>query len=221
MAFLSHDLHTGRLLRRIPSPDDTAVSSIAVSSDGKLFKGVGSFFKLGFLYDIQRETELKRMIQNDRSGQSAIFTNDGRLISINAMSEIVIWDTQNLEIIHKLKGHDSYVKTIALTPDGKIASGDTGQVIKVWDLESGQSLKTLNGNQGEIISLVSAGNHAVISASRDRLIKLWNLNQRSILEFAAPSSYHHCHGIFDQQSQISICGYNWADIFLRYDKNCQ
>ena len=177
MAFLSpDDLHTGRLLRRIPSPDDTAVSSIAVSSDGKLFKGVGSFFKLGFLYDIQRETELKRMIQNDRSGQSAIFTNDGRLISINAMSEIVIWDTQNLEIIHKLKGHDSYVKTIALTPDGKIASGDTGQVIKVWDLESGQSLKTLDGNQGEIISLVSAGNHAVISASRDRLIKLWDLN---------------------------------------------
>lgn len=79
------------------------------------------------------------------------FSNDDKyLVSGGMDGSIKIWDTDEMELIETLPGHNASVKSVKISPKNTcIASASTGQngrpenSIKIWDFESGKLIHTL------------------------------------------------------------------------------
>src|SRR5262249_2257790 len=57
---------------------------------------------------------------------------------------VKVWDAQAGQETLTLKGHTSYVHSVAFSPDGKrIASGSSDKTVKVWEAQTGQELLSL------------------------------------------------------------------------------
>src|SRR5262249_23583109 len=53
-----------------------------------------------------------------------------------------------------LRGHTSWVTSVAFSPDGKrLASGAHDNTVKVWDAATGQEILSLNGHTGRVTSV--------------------------------------------------------------------
>ena len=50
-------------------------------------------------------------------------------------------DVASGEELKTLKGHSSFVNSVAFSPDGKILAGGSGNTIKLWDVASGQEME--------------------------------------------------------------------------------
>ncbi len=83
-----------------------------------------------------------------------------------------------------LKGHESYVRSVAFSLDGKtLVSGSSDKSVKLWDVASRQDLATLKGHEDYVWSvafspdgktLASAGGDVpLIAGKRDFAIRLW------------------------------------------------
>jgi len=77
-------------------------------------------------------------------------SNDKYLISGGMDGKIKIWDTENMDLIRTLPGHNASIKSVAISPQGTcIASASTSQQgrpensIKIWDFETGDLIHTL------------------------------------------------------------------------------
>lgn len=79
--------------------------------------------------------------------------------------------------LRTLRGHSSWVVSIAISPDCRtLVSGSLDDRILIWDLITGEQLGTLTGHKNSINSLAfSPDGRTLISASDDDSIKLWRL----------------------------------------------
>lgn len=84
---------------------------------------------------------------------------------------------QPRKCLYTLKGHSSWVVSIAFSPDCRtLVSGSLDDRILIWDLTTGEQLGTLTGHKNSINSLAfSPDGRTLISASDDDSIKLWRL----------------------------------------------
>lgn len=75
-----------------------------------------------------------------------------------------------------LKGHTSYVTSVAFSPDGKrLASPSHDRTMKVWDATSGQETLTLTGHTFDVTSVAfSPDGKRLASASADGTVKVWD-----------------------------------------------
>ncbi len=82
-----------------------------------------------------------------------------------------------VKIKHFLKGHQSYVVSVAVTPDGRYAlSGSKDKTVKVWDIESGVEVRTLSGHSNSVRALaVTPDSRFVLSGSDDHTVKVWDI----------------------------------------------
>ena len=54
--------------------------------------------------------------------------------------------------MRELKGHESWITSIAISPDGKfLASGSADKTIKIWDFKTGAHIKELKGHDKCVI----------------------------------------------------------------------
>jgi WD40 repeat protein len=85
---------------------------------------------------------------------------------------IKIWDTVKGIELKTLKGHESYVNSLAVIPDNTLASGSYKE-IKIWDTVKGIELKTLKGHNSSITALAVLPDKTLASGSIDKTIIIW------------------------------------------------
>ena len=80
-----------------------------------------------------------------------------------------------------LRGHTSYVSSVAYHPDGKtLASGSKDKTIKLWDLATGEEQATLEGHTDDVYSVAYSPDGKILaSCSKDATIKLWDAKTRT------------------------------------------
>ncbi|MBE9180203.1 caspase family protein [Oculatella sp. LEGE 06141] len=124
------------------------------------------------------------------TGQSKVWalalSPDGRTLVSAGEPVIEIWGgvdshaqarANEVQRLHRLKGHSDKVYTVAISPDGQmLASGSADQTIKIWNLQTGDLIRTLKGHTGAVWSVAfSPDNQTLVSGSVDKTIKLWDL----------------------------------------------
>lgn len=74
-----------------------------------------------------------------------------------------------------MKGHTSFVRSVAFSPDGKLlASGSIDGTIKIWRVGIWKELATLSGHNGNVFSVsFSPDGKFLASGSNDSNIKIW------------------------------------------------
>jgi WD40 repeat protein/serine/threonine protein kinase len=74
-----------------------------------------------------------------------------------------------------LKGHTSFIDSVAYSPDGKRLASCSDEEIKVWDAQTGQELLTCKGHTGNLWRVAySPDGKRLASASADQTVKVWD-----------------------------------------------
>ena len=118
---------------------------VAVSPDGSLFV---TNEKIVRLWETQTKSVLSTIGGEEYAGFGAkvVFSPDGKLLAVTARKDntIQIWDVPNRKTLCRLKGHTTYVYSLAFSPDNKtvVTSGWTGKdvTIRLWDTMTGEML---------------------------------------------------------------------------------
>ena len=83
-----------------------------------------------------------------------------------------------------LKGHTSWVRSIAFSPDGKtLASASSDSTIKLWDVATGKEQATLEGHTNVVHSVAYSPDGKTLASGQtangppppDKTIKLWDI----------------------------------------------
>jgi WD40 repeat protein len=191
-----------------------AISSIAVSKDGKHLLSAGGGFKDHSLrlWDIRTGGEVRQFKGHTRDIDSAVFSTDStRVLSGGSDGTIRLWDTARGKELQIFRGHQanrqrvSVVTSVALSPDGRwaVSGGDDG--LRMWDTETGKEVRRFEGLTAPVnavcfspdgIQFVSASGNSEtterLRPERDNSLRLWDAKSGKLIrEFKG-----HQYGIF-------------------------
>jgi WD40 repeat protein len=79
--------------------------------------------------------------------------------------------------VRQLKGHTTWVESIAFAPDGKtLASAGHEETIRLWDVATGKKVRQLKGHTTWVESIAFAPDgKTLLSGSRDWSVRLWDV----------------------------------------------
>ncbi len=146
------------------------------------------------LYDIETDTHKQISNLDTFSFPFLVFSPDGDFIASSIKESIYIWDVSTGKEKIKLKGHRSYVSTVAFSPDGKtLVSLGTDDTLRVWDLNSGEERKNISGYDDNVYSdvlLTEDAQTVMIPKWTNRTIRLWNAHSGKHKQtFIGPKEY--------------------------------
>ena len=154
-----------------------------------------------------------------------IVSKDGYLVSASKDCTICIWDlkdkrrfwifksTKNSKLMHILKGHRSYIISVALGSNNLLASGSTDGTIRLWNIKTGRCLGGTVGQVNKIIwyentkglFLITEGDGICywkvdINADIANIILVWSSNQMTLTSWNVNVS--NTSGLSEQNLQI-------------------
>jgi WD40 repeat protein len=111
------------------------------------------------------------------------FSRDGtRILSGSQDNAVIVWDTDNGEMIKSLRGHDGWVRSCRFWDNDRFAvSGSHDGKVKFWDIDGYQEARVLRGHvldshQDAVLGATfSPDGRQVVTASRDRTAKSWDV----------------------------------------------
>lgn len=92
-----------------------------------------------------------------------------------------------------LKGHTSFVSSVAFSPNGKtLVSGSWDKTIRFWDIDTAGHSMTLTGHTDRVTSVTFSPNgNMLVSGSWDKTIRFWNPNSGKFLRGTSTSRVMH------------------------------
>src|SRR5437016_6883540 len=151
-----------------------SVTSVAFTSDGKIVATGGVESKSNFdMASMISGAANPKASKNKKPPDPQDMLKD---IKVEAIGQIVFWDTASGQQIGAIKGHGKGVTSVAFSRDGKlIASSSTDNTIRIWDVASRRELRTLTGHTANIESMdFSPDGKLLASASDDGSTFLWD-----------------------------------------------
>jgi WD40 repeat protein/DNA-binding SARP family transcriptional activator/energy-coupling factor transporter ATP-binding protein EcfA2 len=112
----------------------------------------------------------------DRSRTSIRISHDGRALIANDGADVVIVDTETMDVATRLRGHTHQIVTLEFSPDDRLvaASALDGSTL-VWDRDSGALLERLEGVRLPAESLAFSPDSRTLYAAVEGSILVWDL----------------------------------------------
>ncbi|XP_010842346.1 PREDICTED: WD repeat-containing protein 38 [Bison bison bison] len=141
------EVQSGQVLRHFVGHRDSVQSSdFAPSSD---CLATGSWDSTIRMWDLRAGTPgiFHQELEGHRGNISCLcYSPSGLLASGSWDKTIHIWKPSTRSLLIQLKGHITWVKSIAFSPDGQqLASAGYSHMVKVWDCNTGKCTETLKG----------------------------------------------------------------------------
>lgn len=84
--------------------------------------------------------------------------------NLRGSNNIILWDTETGRQVKTLKGHTSYVESIAFSPDGQtLVSGSQKGNMRFWDVKGGRHRKKIDLQNDSITSISFSHNGQIIA----------------------------------------------------------
>jgi len=146
------DAETGQPLRTL-SDISEIIGSVSYSPDGRFIltspvDTAGGAIKV---WDPEAGQEHPSLGGTDH----AAYSPDGRFVvtvGVDMTMTATIWDAMTGGVVHTLRGHTDYVKSVDYSPDGHfIVTSSNDKTVRVWDAGTGQLVRTLEGPTDEMV----------------------------------------------------------------------
>lgn len=172
-----------------------AVSSVAVSPDGKQLASSGFVDKIIYIWEVASGKKIKRLKGHTKFVVSVVFSPDGRYLASGAHDhKIIVWDIETGEKVSTLKWHKDGITNIAFSNNGNwlaSASWDTKAVI--WNWKTEEVVKVFSHPDSVFNVAFSPNSRWLVSGADDSLVRLWDTQTDSqsqpIIEFIEHKSW--------------------------------
>jgi len=153
---------------------EVAVNAMAFSPDTSLLAVVS--WREDRVRLFRRDTGDELPALPARQCHQCVFSTDGRFLAVDALDDILIYDTSNGLPTQRLKGHLSTVLAIEFSPDGRwLASAGRDRVIHIWDATRWERVHTMSGHLFDIIQLCwTPDGRDLASLDVEHRVKIWD-----------------------------------------------
>ncbi len=179
--------------------ESNGINTLSINPKGN-FTLVGDTRVKPFMLAIPSLNEIKSFDSHSHGVNAVTFNSTGK-IAITCSNDhlIKIWDSENEELLHTLKGHNHIVLDADISPNDKfIVSGSYDKTIKIWDVNTGKEIKNLVGHKSAVSTVCfSNDNKWILSGSDDNTLKLWNISTGEIIQEYIGHSDRICSACFN------------------------
>lgn len=133
------------------------VKSVDFTPNGLFLAVGGGGYGHILIFDLQKSTLHSELENRDEDAAIAYgldFSHDGlQLATLSGNFSCTIWDWQKSQILHTLKGHTNYLRSVQLSPDDRyVLTGSSDNTAKLWTLD-GKLIHTYSGHTDDIWSV--------------------------------------------------------------------
>ena len=102
-----------------------------------------------------------------------------RVVSGSDDEVVRIWNAVTGDLEHELKGHESWISSVAFSSDGtRVASASDDKTVRLWDAITGTFLRTFKGHDDTVRSVAfSPDGKRIASASDDQTVRIWDAGE--------------------------------------------
>jgi WD40 repeat protein len=165
---------------------DSTVTSVAISSNGKIVASAGGEDQTVRLWDRGTGQELHRCVGHRGEVSAVAFASKGDVLaSAGADGTVRLWRAG--KAVHVLKGRQGFVWCVSFSPDGKmLASAGKDGAVRLWEVATGKEVARLVGHQGEVYSVAfDSDGKRLASGGVDRSVRLWDVgNGKELRQFS-------------------------------------
>jgi WD40 repeat protein len=169
------DLGTG-VLRRQFRIEGNSIICVVFAPNGKMI-AAGDFQEQSWLRQESTLNEL-RALREHVGGFQTLFSPDSRMLaSVGDGNTIAIWETTSGKELHRIRGHDDSVYTLAFAPGGQIiATAGMAKTIRLWDTRTGEEVQRLDGVRKPVVTLAfSPDGKTLASGGKEAKVRFWDL----------------------------------------------
>lgn len=95
----------------------------------------------------------------------------GGLASGGMDTLVIVWNAENSNTVHTLRGHELQVTSVVVDDQGDILSASVDRTVRRW--RQGQCVEVLTGHQGPVQAVLTLPSGEVVTGSSDCSLKIW------------------------------------------------